>query len=83
MLFNKYSETKQRFGIRKFSIGATSVLLSTLFLTVSGNHKVHAATDNKLVVNTSEKANKDNENITASAEDSSVSPKTDDRNNAD
>lgn len=45
MLFNKHSETKQRFGIRKLTIGATSVLLSTLFLTVNNGQKVHAATD--------------------------------------
>ena len=45
MLFNKHSETKQRFGIRKLTIGATSVLLSTLFLTVNNGQKVHAVTD--------------------------------------
>ena len=39
MLFNKHSETKQRFGIRKLTIGATSVLLSTLFLTVNNGQK--------------------------------------------
>lgn len=44
MLFNKHSETKQRFGIRKLTIGASSVLLSTLFLTVNNGQKVNAAT---------------------------------------
>ena len=40
MLFNKHSETKQRFGIRKLTIGACSVLLSTLFLTVNNGAKI-------------------------------------------
>ena len=44
MLFNKHAETKQRFGIRKLTIGATSVLLSTLFLTINNSQKVQAAT---------------------------------------
>ena len=44
MLFNKHSETKQRFGIRKLTIGVSSVLLSTLFLTVNNGQKVNAAT---------------------------------------
>ena len=44
MLFNKHSETKQRFGIRKLTIGASSVLLSTLFLTVNNGQQVNAAT---------------------------------------
>ena len=44
MLFNKHAETKQRFGIRKLTIGATSVLLSTLFLTINNSQKSQAAT---------------------------------------
>lgn len=44
MLFNKHAETKQRFGIRKLTIGATSVLLSTLFLTINNSQKAQAAT---------------------------------------
>lgn len=55
MLFNKHSETKQRFGIRKLTIGATSVLLSTLFLTVNNGQKVHAAT-NETVTSTDNKS---------------------------
>ena len=46
MLFNKKDlDTKQRFSIRKLTIGACSVLLSTLFLTVNEGQTVHADTN--------------------------------------
>ncbi|WP_301055369.1 BspA family leucine-rich repeat surface protein, partial [Lactobacillus hominis] len=45
MLFNKRDlDAKQRFGIRKLTIGTCSVLLSTLFLGLSNNEVVHADT---------------------------------------
>lgn len=47
MIFNKKdADTKQRFSIRKLTIGACSVLLSTLFLTVNNNQTVHASEAN-------------------------------------
>lgn len=63
MLFNKHSETKQRFGIRKLTIGATSVLLSTLFLTVNNGQKVHAATD-ETVTNADNKSGTEDNAVT-------------------
>lgn len=36
-------DNKQRFSIRKLTIGTCSVLLSTLFLTMNFSHEVHAA----------------------------------------
>lgn len=42
MLNNKDCDRKQRFGIRKLTVGACSVLLATLFIAISGNTKVHA-----------------------------------------
>ena len=56
MLFNKHSETKQRFGIRKLTIGVSSVLLSTLFLTVNNGQKVNAATGDTVTNADSNKA---------------------------
>lgn len=56
MLFNKHSETKQRFGIRKLTIGVSSVLLSTLFLTVNNGQKVNATTGNTVTNSDSNKA---------------------------
>ena len=38
-------DTKQRFGIRKLSVGVCSVLLSTLFLTFTDNNIVKATTE--------------------------------------
>ena len=46
MIFNKNDyDSKQRFSIRKLSVGVCSVLLSTLFLTINDNQTVHAATE--------------------------------------
>ena len=46
MLFNKKDfDSKQRFSIRKLSVGVCSVLLSTLFLTFNEGQTVHASTD--------------------------------------
>ena len=79
MLFNKHSETKQRFGIRKLTIGACSVLLSTLFLTVNNGQQVNAATDNTVTNADNNKTETDNESVTKENEatktnnDSSVS----------
>ena len=43
MTFNKHDyDSKQRFGIRKLSIGVCSVLVSTLFLTINEGQTVHA-----------------------------------------
>ena len=45
MLFNKRDlDTKQRFSIRKLTIGTCSVLLSTLFLGITTSEVVHADT---------------------------------------
>ncbi len=47
MVFNnKDFDSKQRFGIRKLSVGVCSVLLSTLFLTMNDGQTVHADTTN-------------------------------------
>lgn len=79
MLFNKHSETKQRFGIRKLTIGVSSVLLSTLFLTVNNGQKVNAATGDTVTNADSNKTETDNESVTKENEatktnnDSSVS----------
>ncbi|MBI1707893.1 mucin-binding protein [Lactobacillus crispatus] len=69
MLFNKHAETKQRFGIRKLTIGATSVLLSTLFLTINNSQKAQAATAENGSSTTSSLEQKDskstsNQNVT-------------------
>ena len=46
MLFNKKDfDSKQRFSIRKLSVGVCSVLLSTLFLTFNEGQTVRASTD--------------------------------------
>ncbi|RVU73771.1 MBG domain-containing protein [Lactobacillus xujianguonis] len=48
MIFNRRDlDTKQRFGIRKLSVGVCSVLLSTLFLTFNTNQLVHADSTDK------------------------------------
>ena len=79
MLFNKHSETKQRFGIRKLTIGVSSVLLSTLFLTVNNGQKVNAATGDTVTNADNNKTETDNESVTKENEatktnnDSSVS----------
>ena len=79
MLFNKHSETKQRFGIRKLTIGACSVLLSTLFLTVNNGQQVNAATGDTVTNADNNKTETDNESVTKENEatktnnDSSVS----------
>ena len=64
MLFNKHSESKQRFGIRKLTIGVSSVLLSTLFLTVNNGQKVNAATGNTVTNAGNNKTETDNESVT-------------------
>lgn len=77
MLFNKHSETKQRFGIRKLTIGVSSVLLSTLFLTVNNGQKVNAATGDTVTNADSNKADasvtKENEANKSNNDSSSVS----------
>lgn len=43
MIYSKKNcDTKQRFSIRKLTVGTCSVLLSTLFLTMNSNQVVHA-----------------------------------------
>ena len=69
MLFNKHSETKQRFGIRKLTIGASSVLLSTLFLTVNNGQQVNAATGDTVTNADNNKIETDNESVTKENED--------------
>ena len=69
MLFNKHSETKQRFGIRKLTIGASSVLLSTLFLTVNNGQQVNAATGATVTNADNNKIETDNESVTKENED--------------
>src|SRR5699024_8060181 len=64
MLFNKHSETKQRFGIRKLTIGVSSVLLSTLFLTVNNGQKVNAETGDTVTNADNNKIETDNEHVT-------------------
>lgn len=41
---------KERFSIRKFSIGAASVLIGFSFMSMAGNQKVQAATEDKTPV---------------------------------
>lgn len=69
MLFNKHSETKQRFGIRKLTIGACSVLLSTLFLTVNNGQQVNAATGDTVTNADNNKTETDSESVTKENED--------------
>lgn len=69
MLFNKHSETKQRFGIRKLTIGVSSVLLSTLFLTVNNGQQVNAATGDTVTNADNNKTETDNESFTKENED--------------
>ena len=71
MLFNKHSETKQRFGIRKLTIGVSSVLLSTLFLTVNNGQKVNAATGDT-VTNADSNKTDASTNGSAKADDTKV-----------
>ena len=71
MLFNKHSETKQRFGIRKLTIGACSVLLSTLFLTVNNGQQVNAATGDT-VTNADSNKTDASTNGSAKADDTKV-----------
>lgn len=63
MFFNKkYSDTKQRFGIRKLGIGVCSVLLSTLFLGVGIEQQaphVQAATESEVTNVVKEDENKE------------------------
>ena len=48
----KMEPRKERFSIRKFSIGAASVLIGFSFMSMAGNQKVQAATEqNPVVVN--------------------------------
>ena len=53
MLFNKKDfDSKQRFSIRKLSVGVCSVLLSTLFLTFNEGQTVHASTEHDAAADT-------------------------------
>ena len=47
----KMEPRKERFSIRKFSIGAASVLIGFSFMSMAGNQKVQAATEENPVVN--------------------------------
>lgn len=46
----KMEPRKERFSIRKFSIGAASVLIGFSFMSMAGNQKVQAATEKNPVV---------------------------------
>lgn len=46
----KMEPRKERFSIRKFSIGAASVLIGFSFMSMTGNQKVQAATEKNPVV---------------------------------
>lgn len=46
----KMEPRKERFSIRKFSIGAASVLIGFSFMSMAGTQKVQAATEDKTVV---------------------------------
>lgn len=62
MIFNKNDyDSKQRFSIRKLSVGVCSVLLSTLFLTMNDNQTVQAATESN------QQETETSENVEASA----------------
>lgn len=80
MLFNKHSETKQRFGIRKLTIGATSVLLSTLFLTINNSQKAQAATPEN-VSSTSNNSNLGQEDSKTASEQNVTDQNTDNTQN--
>ena len=47
----KMEPRKERFSIRKFSIGAASVLIGFSFMSMAGNQKVQSATEENPVVN--------------------------------
>lgn len=80
MLFNKHAETKQRFGIRKLTIGATSVLLSTLFLTINNSQKAQAATPEN-VSSTSNNSNLGQEDSKTASEQNVTDQNTDNTQN--
>ena len=80
MLFNKHAETKQRFGIRKLTIGATSVLLSTLFLTINNSQKAQAATAEN-VSSTSNNSNLGQEDSKTASEQNVTDQNTDNTQN--
>lgn len=78
MLFNKKDfDSKQRFSIRKLSVGVCSVLLSTLFLTFNEGQTVHASTNVNVADTTttsvsSNTTNNSSDNNTDKKDDSKV-----------
>lgn len=53
-VFGRWCQKKERFSIRKFSVGAASVLIGFTFVSMAGSHKVQAAdvADKSVVVDT-------------------------------
>ena len=53
-VFGRWCQKKSVFSIRKFSVGAASVLIGFTFVSMAGSHKVQAAdvADKSVVVDT-------------------------------
>ena len=64
----KMEPRKERFSIRKFSIGAASVLIGFSFMSMAGNQKVQAATEKNSVVVTQNAEQQSKTNGAQSAE---------------
>ena len=67
----KMEPRKERFSIRKFSIGAASVLIGFSFMSMAGNQKVQAATEEEPVVATKNTEQQSKTDGTQSAEEQS------------
>ncbi|GAA2860464.1 pectate lyase-like adhesive domain-containing protein [Lactobacillus intestinalis] len=76
----KMEPRKERFSIRKFSIGAASVLIGFSFMSMAGNQKVQAATEKNSVVVTQNAEQQSKTNGAQSAEQQS---KTNDAQSAE
>lgn len=83
MLFNNYKnyDSKQRFSIRKLSVGVCSVLLSTLFLATTTVRSVHA--EQKVDLGTDSEAKTDQTaKVASDDEQSKLKIETDSSNNS-
>lgn len=59
---------KERFSIRKFSIGAASVLIGFSFMSMAGSQKAHAATGDQAAVVQNAKNNEESANVQKNTE---------------
>ncbi|MGS0679374.1 YSIRK-type signal peptide-containing protein [Lactobacillus johnsonii] len=64
----KMEPRKERFSIRKFSIGAASVLIGFSFMSMAGSQKAHAATGDQAAVVQNAKNNEESANVQKNTE---------------